>query len=211
MHDTGSTTELEKYLRDIRHLFSKKYLTVLVEELIDEVKKDSQDFDYLNILGTTFINESLENRVGYQFLVDIVDLYCNNGCAALPDIYSLIKYLSDEDGKDNENIQMFIPIKNSTIEELAFIAKLGQRIDYLPDKNQEMKPHFKIYKNTKDYYKFVQEDLIRISSLINIIRFYQGSSMDYDYENNVSVIMAKLGREFTVPLKKTYEVRIFHK
>ena len=200
-----SYDEIEVYLKKIRFLFGKKHYYVLVEELKSTINDNDARFDKIEKLTMNFINELIHERLTYPYLSFAYNDYYKG--KKYENVYDFIDYLAFE---ENENIEMYLPLKNHTSRDLAFLQSQGQQIDSR-EENGEKIVYCKVFANDIDFFNICSENMIRIESFFNLFKFYRESQIGFDYDKNVyiertKVLKDKLELKFSTLISYTYFV-----
>lgn len=188
----GSTSsrELYLYLVSIRNILGKKYINSLYDEIEKSLDNENLSYEEMNFLYNTFLNEIIVNRCCYRCLSLLLDEFYNDKFENLIDF---IRYLY---GYYDENVEILVPIKNWEKNDINFLIKFNQIEDINNIK------YLKIYENGEiDYISLFETHKKRIDSVLNLIKFYGSSNIDYCYENDAIVKRRYLNDEFLIPLK----------
>ena len=81
------------------------------------MKKGTTDYSLLYTVSNTYINELIANRVNYRFLCKIFNEFFYK--ERFDTIYDFLNYLMCDD----ENIEMYLPLKNCVERDIQFISE----------------------------------------------------------------------------------------
>ena len=137
-----------------------------------------------------FINELLAIGISYPFLWFIYNCYIDN---MFLNIRTLIDYLffGNEDTYD-----VFIPVDNFSEKDREIFEKKKQKIEIINEKY-----YCKVYANrTIDFHFLIKENIVRIESLFNILRFYQNSKINFSFSEPIIVQSKYLEKDFCIQM-----------
>ncbi len=207
MNNTISLEYMEIYLKKIRFLFGKKHYLSLIEELKKTIHEDNSDFKKIENLTMQFVNELIFSRVTYRYITLIYyhDYYKGK---KFEDVYKFIDYLSLE---ENENIEIYLPLKNFEERDINFLESQDQTIVEKNDENNNKTYYCKVYSNSIDYVEICKDNMIRIESIFNLHKFYRKSQINFDYSKNVyierkNILKDSFDIKFTNLISYTYFV-----
>ena len=110
----------------------------------------------------------MSDGINYSFLWFIYNCYIDN---KFSDFKSFVEYLF-YGNKDTYDV--FIPIENFSTSDNEIFAKKRQKIEKIGDRF-----YCKVYaNNTIDFHFLIKENILRIESLFNILRFYNNSKIN---------------------------------
>lgn len=182
-----SKTEKYAFFEYLNKSKTYKYTLKLYDKIIELYEKDVCDetsYKYINI----FINELLSDGINYSFLWFIYNCYIDN---KFSDFKSFVEYLF-YGNKDTYDV--FIPIENFSTSDNEIFAKKRQKIEKIGDKF-----YCKVYaNNTIDFHFLIKENIVRIESLFNILRFYQNSSIRFSFSLPIIIKSKYFSQEFEI-------------
>lgn len=188
--------EIKDYFDSILKIYRNKYTNKLKESLISLLDDNEVEYEYLDNLTKTFINELFSMGYTYKYLSQIFKDYQYNRADnnILSDFKSLIEFLFEP---NTDNYDMYLPIKNIKERDINFIqstyneqkVELGKEIklkfnDIDLDENQY---YCHAYFSYNDYFKGLEENLKRIRSTFNVLKFYTCSQVDFDINSKTYI------------------------
>jgi hypothetical protein len=177
--NSANITECYPVLIGIRNIFINKYFNELYDYLVKLLKSNCTDYDMLEMITNIFINELLSLKLSYLYFNKIfVEFFSDE---KFNDIYIFLDYITC----DNENIEMYLPLKKCTTREIQFISEKQEIIEEISEGQSSYS--CKIYDSTVDYYELCDINKRRIESLLNFFKFYRDSEIDFDYDKKVKI------------------------
>src|SRR5690606_39241475 len=105
-------------------------------------------------------------NLSFAFLSSLVNDYLEKN--KFTDVFEFLEYLTSE---DKENIEIYLPIKNYTSEDIDFLRKQKQTI-VSKDVEGKKRYYCKVFDNSIDFYSICLENMVRIESIFNLYKFY---------------------------------------
>lgn len=182
--DKVNSMEYFNYFQQLKITYGKKYKKKMCEMLLKNLESDNDDYEELDILIETCFNELLAKGYTYKFLNEIVIKYVYGNLFDSPN--ALLEFLF----RKKLNYDIYIPIKNFTIEDKNFIKNsfknqhilLGREIE-LKDNDIDLDVYYcHIFFKGNDYFKHINKHIKRLKSVLNFGRYYINSNVCFDYE-----------------------------
>ncbi len=193
---------VKKYMEKTYKIYYKKYILELQNELNDILDGREVSQNEANFISDIFINELLSMGYTYKYLNFIFNYYFykNSESAIFSGLKELIDFLLN---KSSDSFDMYLPIKNTSERDIIFVKNQfsGQEIvkgDELIDNkygfelNKE-KYYCHVYFNANDYYKCTEDQLNRVNSIFNILKFYTNSQISFDFDSKPYIFSKKMG------------------
>lgn len=188
--DKINCLELYNYFSHVKTIFGKKYIDKLIEVILQELQ-ECTNYKKLEILIETLINELLSLGYTYKFLNEIVKSYIYDNILETPSEF--IDFLFNS----KENYDIYIPLVHFNNRDERFLknsfkaqdVQLGKNIKIEGKNFLSEKYYCHIYFNNNDYYKGISKQIKRMKSIFNFEKFYIGSKIDLD-ENENCIIKA---------------------
>lgn len=157
---------------------------------------DDKTYEYINL----FINELLAVGTSYQFLRFVYKCYKENKFQSFKDFISYIFF------GNMDSLDIYIPISNYQIADNELFDIKKQKIEKI-----EEKYYCKVYdNNTMDFYFIIRENIVRIDSLFNILRFYNNSQISFDFNDYIIINSKYFGEEFKISMRDIMFYRSKH-
>lgn len=180
-----STGKLDKYsyFEYLNTRFSWKYRKSVLDKIKEKWKlaekhDDEYFFDsYDTQLVYIFINELLACGINYLFLNFLVKLYKQQKFSSFEDFLDYMFW------ENKDSFDIFLPITTLNNKDKKLFEIKNQIIIIT-----ESKTYCKVYgNNIGDFYRLIKENITRIESLFNILRFYSNSVIDFVRTENIIV------------------------
>lgn len=181
----------KNYMEKTYKIYYKKYLKSLQDELEKIIDGQDISHDKLNFLANSFINELLSMGYTYKYLNYIFNYfyYENSTSCKFCNLNDLIKFLFN---KSLDSFDMYLPIKNISNRDILFVKNQFSEQEIIKgDDFKDNKYGFNldndtyychIYFNSNDYFRCMEEQLNRVNSIFNILKFYTNSQISIDFE-----------------------------
>ena len=175
----GNSTKLDKYayFESLVDKFSKQYQKMLLDQILLKWgnKELNEEEDYYLIIN--FINEMLANGNNYFYLGFVLKQYKEG---KFEDFKSFIEYIF-YGNKDSYDILLPITLLNER--EAKLFELKSQKIEIIDGVN-----YCKVYDNRIcDFFRLIKDNILRIESLFNMLRFYTNSEVDFIYKKEILV------------------------
>lgn len=189
------------FFKAIRNIHQFSYLNHCHKEVIKMLHENTDDYERLYNITNIYINELLFHKVNFRFLCKIFNEFYK--ADKFESVYEFLDYLMCDD----ENIEMYLPLKQCNKRDIQFISEKQTIIE---EENNGIPIYYcKIYDNTIDYYTLCTNNMRRIESILNFFKFYRNSSIDFDYSENVKIIRRKLADEKIIKFSELMKYRFF--
>lgn len=172
-----------------------KYRKKIYEKMIYYYKNNICNIEayyYVN----TFINELLAVGTSYSYLSFIYRCYVDS---MFNDFYEFLEYIFY--GK-NDAFDILIPMENFSENDKIIFEKKKQKVEYIDNVY-----YCKVYGKTIDFYFMIKENIVRIESLFNILRFYNNSKINFSFTKPISISSQYFNREFKIPISDILNYR----
>jgi|GEM_PF-3123850 len=158
--------------------YSQDYFNLLVEKIKESYMKPVNDWGHYDRLFSLFINELLANGLSLQYL-----LYINRS-KNFKSFIHLIDFLA----KGNlETYDIWLPLKNCNEKTIEFLKANEQVIEKKIISGKET-ICCKVYENyTIDFVNVIRFHQLRIESMLNILRIYTKTDVDFAYAENALI------------------------
>lgn len=150
-----------------------------------------------------FINELLASGNDYLFLNKILSFYYFRKFESFEEF---VKYLFFSKA---DSLDIYIPISNIKEKEKHFFDMKSQKVETLGNID-----YCKVYDNhTINFYYIIRENIVRIESLFNLLRFYQESQIDFNKQEKIIVKSKYFDYTFYLTFDEinTYNINQFNK
>lgn len=195
---------IKNYMEKTYKIYYKKYLIALQEKLEMIINKNEKiELKKLNFLGNIFINELLSMGYTYKYLNYIFNYfyYENNYSNVYENLYDLVVFLFN---KNSDIFDMYLPIKkNVSSRDITFVKNQFSEQEII--KGSDFKSnkydfdldddtyYCHIYFNANDYFRCTEDQLNRVNSIFNFLKFYTNSQISMDFEEKPFIYSKKLG------------------
>ena len=195
---------LKKYMEKTYKIYYKKYISVLQKKLEKIILEEEKiDLKKLNFLGDIFINELLSMGYTYKYLTYIFNYFYfeNNNSNIFENLYDLIIFLLN---KNSDTFDMYLPIKkNVSSRDINFVKNQFSEQEII--KGSDFKNnkydfdldddtyYCHIYFNANDYFRCTEDQLNRVNSIFNFLKFYTNSQITMEFEEKPFIYSKKLG------------------
>jgi len=186
-----SKTEKYAFFEYINKSRIKKYRYNLYTKVIHFYENDICDeVCYKHIVA--FINELLAVGINYLFLRFVYNCYLDK---KFDNIKALIDYLFF--GSDDA-FDILIPVDNFSNEDKDIFEKKHQKIELVNNRY-----YCKVYANKAiDFFFLIRENIVRIESLFNILRFYHNSQIQFSQSEPIIIQSKYFNSVFNVYLSE---------
>lgn len=205
--DDKSKTNLsliKNYMEKTYKIYYKKYIIALQKKLEKIIKEEEMiDLKRLNFIGDIFINELLSMGYTYKYLAYIFNYfyYDNNNSRVFENLFDLISFLFN---KNSDTFDMYLPIKkNISSRDINFIEhqfseqEIIKGADFKNNKYDfdldDDTYYCHIYFNANDYFRCTEDQLNRVNSIFNFLKFYTNSQISLDFDDKPFIYSKKLG------------------
>lgn len=200
--DKINLSATKNYMEKTYKIYYKKYLIELQNEIINIIQNIYAREEDLDFLSDIFINELLSMGYTYKYLNYIFNYYYyeNKTSNVFSDMNELIIFLLN---KSLDTFDMYLPIKNVSLRDINFVKNqfLEQEIikgieldeDKYGFKLDTEKFYCHIYFTANDYFKSMEDQLNRVNSIFNILKFYTNSQISLDFDAKPYIHSNKIG------------------
>ncbi len=192
-----SKKELYGFLQDIRKRNALNYYFALynkVELLLNQ--PNIVDIAYSVKIFKTYINEIIARGVDIRFLSNSIKEYNTN--ETFLSFIDFVKYIGSIKPFNCDVLDIYMPIKIGE-EKNLFINICNKR-----EQKYEIKDgvfYCKLYsRNTNDYFSLIKQQMVRISSIFDLIKLYTKDSPRFDEEYNILITSKTLQKDFSIKL-----------
>lgn len=208
----------KNFMEKMFKIYNKKYLLELQNELQKIINGFEIDYDELDFISDIFINELLSMGYTYKYLNYIFNyfFYENNVSNVFCDLNDLIIFLLN---RSSDIFDMYLPIKNISIRDKEFVKnQFSEQKVVKGDELLENKYGFEldsdkyychIYFNANDYFKCMEDQLNRVNSIFNILKFYTNSQISLDFDSKPFIYSKKLGLINRASMKSMFQYSYF--
>ena len=192
----------KNYMEKTYKIYYKKYLSELQKELEKVINCFDGCNDKLDFLSDIFINELLSMGYTYKYLNYIFNyfFYENNISNIFIDLNDLIIFLLN---RSSDTFDMYLPIKNISSRDVEFVKNQFSEQEIIKGKEllenkygfdmDAEKFYCHIYFNANDYFKCMEDQLNRVNSIFNILKFYTNSQISLDFDSKPFIYSKKIG------------------
>lgn len=194
---------VKNHMEKTYKIYYKKYLSELqkeIKKIINGIEISKEDLDFLSDL---FINELLSMGYTYKYLNYIFNyfFYENNKNNTFNDLNDLIDFLFN---KTSDTFDMFLPIKNISSRDIEFVKnqfseqKIVKGEEILLENRYGFEVEKEIYYchiyfKSNDYFRCIEDQLNRVNSIFNILKFYTNSQISLDFDSKPFIYSKKIG------------------
>lgn len=195
--------ETKSYFKRLLKVYRKQYLIELKNKIISSIINSDIEMKTLEKLTITTINELLSMGYTYKYLAETFKNYNfgNYENNVLENFESLITFLFEF---TSDNYDIYLPIKEANQRDVNFVRstmyyeqkiELGKEIkaENPQIKNLNDETYYcHVYFSYNDYYKGLEENIKRIRSIFNVLKFYTRSQIDFDMYGKTYIKSNKL-------------------
>ena len=202
--DKINCSMMKNYFEKTHKIYYKKYISLL-QERFKRIIEDGEEIELkkLDFLADILINELLSMGYTYKYLTYIFNYFYfeNNVTNVFANLNNLITFLIN---KSEDTFDMYLPLANTSSRDISFVKNqfLEQEIikgsDFKTNKynfdfdNDTYYCH--IYFKANDYFRCTEDQLNRVNSIFNFLKFYTNSQVSIDFEGKPFIYSRKLGK-----------------
>ena len=173
-----------EYINKSKILFYRRNLYNKIISFYENDVCTEESYKYI----VAFIDELLAIGNNYMFLWFIYNRYIDN---MFSDFKALIEYLNYG---NRDTYDIYIPIESFSENDREIFEKKKQKIEVIDDIF-----YCKVYANNIiDFYHLIKENIIRIESLFNVLRFYNNSKINFSTSIPIKIKSGYFDVEFEV-------------
>lgn len=191
-----SKKELLGFLLDVKKRNHYNYFKMVFSE-VDSILKNEQvcNIEYSIKTFNIFLNEIIARGTDIRFLNFSLSEIDSN--TLFDDFINYVKYIAKIKPFNNDILDILVPIKVDK-EKPMFIEicdKRNQKYEIIQDVI-----YCKIYNcNTNDFFTLIEDQMVRISSIFDLIKLYTHYSPDFDSELPIKIKSKLLNKDFEIP------------
>ncbi len=175
--DKVSKQEQFTYFEYLHRVFSYSYREKLYKIIVDAYENPRDEYDYYYKIFNCFINELLADGISYKYLFYICKQYQNGKFSSF---LEFVEYLNLG---NKDSFDIYIPLKNVIEKNVEYLRGNGQQIEIINEKS-----YCKVYSNRCiDFFYVIRQNMTRIEAMLNMLRLYCKSNIDFETEGNIIV------------------------
>ncbi len=194
--------ETKNYYKKIYKSYKITYIECLKKEILDILNGKEISENKLDFLIDLYINELLSMGYSFSYISYMISFFYYD---VLEDkkFKNLSDFLMFLINPKNDVFDIFIPLQNTTKRDIGFIKnqfkeqkiikgfQINKRYNILDmDDNLE---YCHIFFNWNDFVYKIEENLNRINSIFNLLKFYTNSQIGIDIVNKILIVSKKMG------------------
>lgn len=191
-----SKKELYGFLLDVRKRNSSNYFLSLYNEVQRIINENSlENISYVVNIFNTYINEIIARGTDIRFLNNSLDDLDDN--EVFDDFNNYIKYIGGIKPFNKDKLDILLPVKIGKEKEtfIEICEKRNQKFEEI-----EGIIYCKIYDcNTNDYFALIDDQMLRISSIFDLIKLYSNNTPNFDEEKPIKITSRNLNKSFEIP------------
>lgn len=191
-----SKKELFGFLLDVRKRNSLSYFRMVFSEVESILSKETiNNIDYSISIFNTFLNEIIARGTDIRFLNFSLSEMDTN--PAFDKFINYVKYIAEVNPYNKDVLDILVPIKIDEEKDMfiEICDKRNQKYEIIDDTI-----YCKIYdRNTNDFFTLIEDQMVRISSIFDLIKLYTYHTPEFDSELPIKIKSKILNKEFEIP------------